>query len=590
MGSNNILILNQEGRLVEPKAVVEVGEGPVGLALDESRHRLYVLNRFSNSISVIDTEKLAVVETVKMFDPTPAIINKGRTHFYNTHETSGLGQVSCASCHVDGRFDRLAWDLGAPEGAIQPVNTTNRNFARFPPAAGERHDFHPMKGPMVTQTLQDIIGHEPFHWRGDRDGIEQFNGTFTNLQAAASSLTTNQMSEFKGFLASIHFPPNPYRTFSNTLPAAISLRSFTALGHRELPAGTALQNGSPTQGRDRFGLPGQAGCIHCHTLPTGLGPHMNFVTNRGRWMDLPLGTNGERSVALIGVRRSGLLPFKIPSLRNIPDKLGMTLQKKISRSGFGFTHDGSVDSPVRFLQDSLELQSDFETGNMIAFLLCLNGSELPQGLLSDRERPIGLESQDAHAAVGKQTTIIDSVRDRLLRDMYAIVQPGTSRVDVIVKGFMEGVPRGWVYDRTTRKFISDRLNETIAPTDLESLATPTNPLTFTVVARNTGMRLGIDRDEDGFPDRTEVEANADPANPKSVPIQLLGFSAASDSLDFSWNSLPGMKYGIEFKDHLEDSRWTDFGLEIFAEGLVTQVRVPHSHGHSQRYYRIKDRE
>jgi len=26
--------------------------------------------------------------------------------------------------------------------------------------------FHPMKGPMVTQTFQDIIGHEPFHWRG----------------------------------------------------------------------------------------------------------------------------------------------------------------------------------------------------------------------------------------------------------------------------------------------------------------------------------------------------------------------------------------------------------------------------------------
>jgi hypothetical protein len=30
---------------------------------------------------------------------------------------------------------------------------------------------------MVTQSLQDIIGREPVHWRGDRPGIESFNGT-----------------------------------------------------------------------------------------------------------------------------------------------------------------------------------------------------------------------------------------------------------------------------------------------------------------------------------------------------------------------------------------------------------------------------
>ena len=31
-----------------------------------------------------------------------------------------------------------------------------------------------MKGPMTTQTMIDIIGHEPHHWRGDRDGLEEF--------------------------------------------------------------------------------------------------------------------------------------------------------------------------------------------------------------------------------------------------------------------------------------------------------------------------------------------------------------------------------------------------------------------------------
>lgn len=38
-----------------------------------------------------------------------------------------------------------------------------------------------MKGPLLTPTLQDVIGKEPFHWRGDRDGIEEFNPLFVSL-------------------------------------------------------------------------------------------------------------------------------------------------------------------------------------------------------------------------------------------------------------------------------------------------------------------------------------------------------------------------------------------------------------------------
>ena len=52
-----------------------------------------------------------------------------------------------------------------------------------PGAAGldNLRPFDPQKGPMTTQTLQDIIGKEPHHWRGDRDGIEAFNGAFESL-------------------------------------------------------------------------------------------------------------------------------------------------------------------------------------------------------------------------------------------------------------------------------------------------------------------------------------------------------------------------------------------------------------------------
>src|SRR5262249_56312432 len=132
-----------------------------------------------------------------------------RHHLAHHRPHSGLGLVASGSCHVDARLDRPAWDLGDPAG--------ERIVNRF-------LTFHPMKGPMVTQTLQDIITPTnslrqqlPLHWRGDRTNIEAFNVTFPALLARDTQLTSNEMAEFKGVLQSISFPPNYLRTFSNTL-------------------------------------------------------------------------------------------------------------------------------------------------------------------------------------------------------------------------------------------------------------------------------------------------------------------------------------------------------------------------------------
>src|SRR6185436_458289 len=172
-GSDNLIVVDANGNRVGANPI-NVGQGPTGLALDESRNRLYVYNRFDGSITTVNTLSQSVVSTQALFDPTPQLIKAGRPHIYNSHETSGLGQAACASCHVDTRFDRLAWDLGDPLDLMKFIGT-NINFANFPPPV--TNHFHPMKGPMVTQTLQDIIGHEPFHWRGDRNDLEEFSAT-----------------------------------------------------------------------------------------------------------------------------------------------------------------------------------------------------------------------------------------------------------------------------------------------------------------------------------------------------------------------------------------------------------------------------
>ena len=77
-------------------------------------------------------------------------------------------------------MDRLAWDLGDPTGEVKPVSGQNLG-AGILGVPADFPDFHPLKGPMTTRTLQGIIGNEPFHWRGDRDGLEDFNGAFRGV-------------------------------------------------------------------------------------------------------------------------------------------------------------------------------------------------------------------------------------------------------------------------------------------------------------------------------------------------------------------------------------------------------------------------
>ena len=57
-------------------------------------------------------------------------------------------------------------------------------------------------------------------------------------------------------------------------------------------------------------------------------------------------------------------------------------------------------------------------------------------------------------------------------------------------------------------------------------ATAGQELTYTCVPPGEGVRVGIDRDLDGCPDRSELDAGTDPANPLSVPA-VCGGSATT---------------------------------------------------------------
>ena len=506
MGSDNVIVINPSGARAGLTQTIDVGEGPTGLVLDEANDALYVLNRFDASVSVVSVSSETVVQTVPFFDPTPASIKDGRKHLYNTHLHSGLGQVSCASCHIDARMDRLGWDLGDPTGTWAAYNGNNQGFgvpllepATTTPAY---QNYHPMKGPMTTQTLQDIIGHEPLHWRGDRGTIEDFANAFLSLQGADGPLTGQDMDDFKAYLATITYGPNPFRTFDNVIPQDLPLPGHYKTGRYGANAGDPLGNGNAFNGisyfrnRTRKVDGGRFACVTCHTLPTGTGPDMTW--NGVQYVPIPVGPTGEHHLGCVTVAGVTNITMKIPHLRNLYKKTGMDLHHTSSNAGFGYGHDGTIDSIERFINmPEFQLANDQETSDGTAFLLSFSGSALPIANITIMLEPPGVTSKDVPASVGTQLTLSgppDANQLALITSMITLANQG--KVGLIVTGVVGGQQRGYTYEGSG-SWQTDRAGQQLTSAQVQALGTLGGEITYTVVPVGSQTRLGIDSDLNG---------------------------------------------------------------------------------------------
>ena len=468
MGSNSVIAIAPNGARL---STISVGQGPTGLVLSPSGAQLHVLNRFEATISTIATATGAETSRVAFYDPTPAAIRAGRPLLYDTHITSGLGHVSCASCHVDGRSDRIAWDLGDPAGELIAFDANCTEV-------GQCVSWHPMKGPMVTQTMQGIIGQEPFHWRGEKQGIEEFNVAYTNLQGRESQITESEMAVLKVYVATLQFGPQPNRNMDGSLRTSLPIIGGGVTG----PGGT----GNPQAGETTFNtlatLPGAPGgntrCVDCHPGNAG-------TTNE---IGIPLGPVQQNR--------------KIAYLREVYRKTGANRASTTALRGYGF----NSDSEFHTLQDLFGVGFSWGTGataitrrrDMEAFLLSFG--------------------TDTHAGIGQQAFARNTggIGDDTVRisQLIAIASSGSS--GLVVKGRIAGQSRGWIFAGGV--FVSDRASESpLTPAQLLELASPQSELSYTLVPAGTERRIGIDRDGDSFLDRDEVDAGSNPADPASVP-------------------------------------------------------------------------
>ncbi len=473
LGSNSLLRLNAANDRVW---TTTVGEGPTSIALDATGTRAFVLNRFDGSISTVDLTTGIETDRRRLFDPTPSAIKDGRPFLYDTHLTSGLGQASCASCHIDGRTDRLAWDLGNPAGAVIPFDG-DCQVPNGPPGAPTCINWHPMKGPLVSQTLLGTIGNEPFHWRGEKRDLADFNVAFTDLQGRPTEISATEMIALENYVSSLVFPPNPNRNLDDTLRNAVSIVGGGPVG----PGGT----GNALNGRNLFlnaGLfPGPPGappltCVSCHADPIGSN---NLVD-----IPAPGGTPQNRKNA---------------HLRELYRKVGANKASQTALRGFGFDHNGEEST----MQDLLS----------IGFVFAPGATGLQQR--RDIEAYMYSFQTGTHAGTGAQVTVGDDPVDVARFEQFRSIANGTAALDLVATILTDGREEGWLVQGTTATGDRDGVSMPVA--DLLAMAAPDRPITATLVPGGSGARVALDRDRDGFRDGDEFDAGTDPTDPDDYP-------------------------------------------------------------------------
>lgn len=441
LGSGRVGILDNAGNVLGVRDVGGEHSAPRSLVFDDANEKLYVLDRTNMSVTRLNAaaDALLLQDELCLQNPEPLHIRTGRKFLYSTRFTNNFSS-SCAVCHPNAHMDMMGWDIGDPSGQnllSKPHTMTAGDIC----LNNNTHYNHPVKGPMVTQSLRGLDGRDPFHWRGDKPQFVDFNEAFVGLLGAENQLSDADMQAYSDFIMEIAYQPPFYRNRDN------SYKDSAALG--------AI---------DSF----NASCAPCHQHEDG-GAMRELCAPQDIALDI------------FGAGLFGQVEL-VTQLRGINEKLEMDRY-----TGFGFIHDGREErnglssSVEMFLAQFFPaLWSAGETPNFVAFLSAFETNVMP--------------------CVGEQfmwNVPDDPAQLQTLHAMIAQYDLAPTRCDVVLSGRVGTRVRGYVMlsGGPSPTFQSDT-DQILTLDEVSSLVDAGSELMVSAVPPGSGKRIGIDWDRD----------------------------------------------------------------------------------------------
>ena len=389
------------------------------------------------------------------YDPTPPLRQAGRRVFFDA-QFSMHGNLTCGSCHIDGRTDLLAWNLSE-----SPIDE---------------------KEALVTQTLKSLESVAPYHWRGDRPTLRRFNPAFDDLLGGAP-LTDTQFEQFQAYVFSLQSPANPRQDERNILNDALAVPREDGL----VPSAVRGQGLFTSE----IALVNTFTCADCHALPTGTDADM---VNDGTSLN-PSGSRFQPT-AFNELWRKDLQPLVTVDLVD-----GGSIER--AKIGAGLLHDGDLPDSIHFIDPGVFLNlSTQQAADIAAYVHQLPSAVAPvahKAELFDSEHT-GTESR---------------IRNYLLDQ----AEKGYADVAVFGVYPKAGIPMpvNWVYRSSSQTFEPD--DPGLAAIDFDDFVTATlagqASNIFVGLPLGNGERAAIDWDNDALINGAEALYLTDPKNPDS---------------------------------------------------------------------------
>lgn len=213
---------------------------PKGMVVSPDGKFIYVANRLSDSITIVDTDRQEVVGAIDLGGPKKMTVLRRGEYLFNYAEISFQKQLSCNTCHPENHVDGLIYDIAADGGLGGNLvdNRTMRGIAYTGPFkwSGKNPDLARQEGPRAAQLFFRSHGFEG----KDRDAVV-------------------------AFIESIPLPPNRHNNLSGTL---------TPTQQR----GKAIFERTHTN--DRRYIPIANRCITCHPSPYYTNRMVHYVGTR----------------------------------------------------------------------------------------------------------------------------------------------------------------------------------------------------------------------------------------------------------------------------------------------------------------------